>query len=71
VGPGAIVGYTAYGYAVRTLPTHTTATYAYVNPIVAVILGALMIGEPITANVLVGGSAVILSVIAILLSRAR
>jgi drug/metabolite transporter (DMT)-like permease len=69
VGPGAIVGYSAYGYALRTLPTHIVATYAYVNPVVAVILGTLLIGEPITANVLVGGTAVVLSVIAILLSR--
>lgn len=69
VGPGAILGYSAYGYAVRTLPTHVTATYAYVNPVVAVLLGAAIAGERITANVVVGGTAVVLSVIAILLSR--
>ena len=69
VGPGAIVGYSAYGYAVRTLPTQVTATYAYVNPVVAVMLGALLVGEQITANVIVGGTAVVLSVIAILASR--
>ncbi len=69
VGPGAIVGYTAYGYVVRTLPTHVTATYAYVNPVVAVLLGTLILSEPITANILAGGGAVILSVVAILFSR--
>lgn len=69
VGPGAIVGYTAYAYVVRKLPTHITATYAYVNPIVAVILGTLLAGEALTINVVIGGAAVILSVVAILLSR--
>lgn len=66
VGPGAIVGYSAYGYAVRRLPTNVTATYAYVNPIVAVALGAWLLREPITPNVIVGGAAVVLAVVAIL-----
>ncbi|MDE2481618.1 MAG: EamA family transporter [bacterium] len=65
VGPGAIVGYSAYGYAVRKLPTPIVATYAYINPIVAVILGALVLGEALTRNVLVGGAAIVLAVIAI------
>lgn len=69
VGPGAILGYSAYAFAVRALPTHVTATYAYVNPIVAVILGTLVAGERFSINVAIGGTAVIFSVIAILLSR--
>jgi len=67
VGPGAIVGYSAYGYAVRKLPTKVTATYAYVNPIVAVALGAWLLHEPVTLNVIVGGALVILAVVAILM----
>jgi drug/metabolite transporter (DMT)-like permease len=66
VGPGAILGYSAYGYAVRRLPTNVTATYAYVNPIVAVALGAWLLHEPVTPNVIVGGAAVVLAVVAIL-----
>lgn len=69
VGPGSLVGYTAYAFAVRSLPPHVTATYAYVNPVVAVILGTLLLGEPFTINVMVGGAAVVVSVVAILLSR--
>ncbi|HEY1883306.1 MAG TPA: EamA family transporter [Candidatus Cybelea sp.] len=64
---GALVGYSAYAYVVRVLPTATVATYGYVNPIVAVILGALVLGERVTWNVLLGGVAVVLSVILILL----
>ncbi|MGC1380796.1 MAG: EamA family transporter [Candidatus Baltobacteraceae bacterium] len=68
---GAMAGYTAYAYVVRTLPTATVATYAYVNPVVAVLLGALVLREPITWNVFAGGAAVVASVVLILLgSRA-
>jgi drug/metabolite transporter (DMT)-like permease len=66
VGPGAIVGYSAYGYAVRNLPTNVTATYAYVNPIVAVVLGAWLLHEPITLNVIVSGAAIVFAVVTIL-----
>jgi drug/metabolite transporter (DMT)-like permease len=71
VGPGAFVGYTAYNYAVRTLPTHIVATYGYVNPIVAVALGAWLLHEPITLNVILGGAAIVLAVVAILKSPAN
>ncbi len=64
---GAMLGYSAYAYAVRTLPTTTVATYGYVNPVVAVILGALILREPVTWNIVAGGAAVIASVVLILL----
>lgn len=70
VGPGALVGYTAYNYAVRKLPTHIVATYGYVNPIVAVALGAWLLHERITLNVILGGAAIVLAVVAILKSPA-
>jgi drug/metabolite transporter (DMT)-like permease len=45
---GSIVGYSAYGYALRHAPATVVGTYAYVNPIIAVILGRLVLGESIT-----------------------
>jgi drug/metabolite transporter (DMT)-like permease len=66
---GAMIAYSAYGYAVRTLPTGVVATYAYVNPIVAVILGVLLLKEPLTWNLLAGGFAIVLSVIAIVVDN--
>ena len=66
---GAMVAYSAFAYAVRSLPTTTVATYAYVNPVVAVILGALILHEPVTWNVLFGGAAVVVSVVVILLGN--
>jgi len=66
---GAMIGYSAFAYAVRTLPTATVATYGYVNPVVAVILGAMVLREPVTWRLLVGGAAVIASVVLILLGN--
>lgn len=66
---GAMVGYSAYAYALRTLPTKTVATYGYVNPVVAVILGVIVLHEPVTWHVIAGGAAVVASVALILFSK--
>lgn len=68
---GAMVGYSAFAYAVRTLPTTTVATYGYVNPVVAVILGAVVLREPVTWNLVAGGAAVVASVVLILVGNRR
>ncbi len=47
---GSVVAYSAYVYALAHLRTTVTALYAYVNPIVAVFLGWLILSEPITAR---------------------
>jgi drug/metabolite transporter (DMT)-like permease len=71
ISGGAMLGYSAYAYVVRTLPMATVATYGYVNPVVAVILGALILREPVTWNVVAGGAAVIASVVLILIGGRR
>jgi drug/metabolite transporter (DMT)-like permease len=68
---GSMVAYTAYGYAVRTLPTNVVSTYAYVNPIVAVMLGAMILHEAITLNVLLGGATIVIAVVLILYANRR
>jgi drug/metabolite transporter (DMT)-like permease len=45
---GSLVGYTAYLYALKNLPVSTVSLYAYVNPVIAVILGAVVLSEPFT-----------------------
>lgn len=50
---GSIVGYSSYVYALRHLPVSTVSLYAYVNPIIAVVLGTLLLAEPMTARVVV------------------
>ena len=44
---GSLLAFTAYGWLLRVAPLPLIATYAYVNPVVAVILGALVLHEPI------------------------
>jgi drug/metabolite transporter (DMT)-like permease len=68
---GSMVAYTAYGYAVRTLPTNVVSTYAYVNPIVAVMLGALILAEPLSLNIIAGGATIITAVVIILIGNRR
>jgi drug/metabolite transporter (DMT)-like permease len=47
---GAIGGVSAYAYALKHLPVATVSLYAYVNPIIAVVLGALVLSEPLDAR---------------------
>lgn len=56
---GSIIGFTSFVKAVRLLPINIVMTYAYVNPLVAMLLGWLILGEPITRWT-VGGSALII-----------
>jgi drug/metabolite transporter (DMT)-like permease len=67
---GSMLAFTAYVWLLAHAPISLVATYAYVNPVVAVMLGALILGEPITGAVLVGG-AVIVAAVAIVISVER
>jgi drug/metabolite transporter (DMT)-like permease len=59
---GAVVGYTAYIWLLRHCDPAKVATYAYVNPIVAVLLGAAFAGETLSVRVLIAGALIIGSV---------
>jgi drug/metabolite transporter (DMT)-like permease len=50
---GSLVGFVAYTWLLRAAPTSTVATYAFVNPIVAVVLGSLLAQEVLTTEVLI------------------
>ncbi|MEV0648848.1 EamA family transporter [Phytomonospora sp. NPDC050363] len=67
---GSMIAFTAYGYANATLPNDTVATYAYVNPVVAVALGALFAQEVLSANLLIGGAVIVGAVVLIVAGRA-
>jgi drug/metabolite transporter (DMT)-like permease len=56
--------------AVRRLPTASVATYAYVNPIIAVILGTALLGETVTGPMLLGGALVVVAVVLVLRAQA-
>ncbi len=59
---GSLVGFTAFAYCLNELPASTVGTYAYVNPVVAVVLGWLALGEPLTAGLVVGALLILISV---------
>jgi drug/metabolite transporter (DMT)-like permease len=49
---GSLLAYTSFVYALRLLPTTVVMTYAYVNPVIAVLLGWLILSEPVTGYTL-------------------
>jgi drug/metabolite transporter (DMT)-like permease len=63
IGPGSILAFTAYGYALSHLPVTTVSTYAYVNPVVAVLAGVMFLGERFTWHEGVGAAFVLVSVV--------
>ncbi len=68
---GAIVGYSAYLWLLRHCPPAQVATYAYVNPVVAVLLGAGFAGERLTTSMLMGATLIIAAVALVVTSRGR
>jgi drug/metabolite transporter (DMT)-like permease len=66
IGPGSILAFTAYGYALSHLPVTTVSTYAYVNPVVAVLAGTLVLGEHLAWREGLGAALVVGSIVIIL-----
>ena len=62
VAAGSLVAFTAYMWLLRNAPTSLVGTYAYVNPLVAVLLGTVVLGEPLGWRTLVGGGIVLAAV---------
>jgi drug/metabolite transporter (DMT)-like permease len=60
---GSWIGYTAYIWLLGHVPTSKVATYAYINPVVAVFLGWLILHEPVNGYILMGSAIVIASVV--------
>jgi drug/metabolite transporter (DMT)-like permease len=69
VAVGSLVGFTSYVQALRRLPLPITMTYAYVNPVIAVALGWLVLGESITLWTVSGMALVLLGVAGVFRDR--
>jgi drug/metabolite transporter (DMT)-like permease len=67
---GSLVAFTAYVWLLQNAPISLVSTYAYVNPVVAVLLGALLVDEAVTGRVVVGG-AVIVAAVAVVVTTER
>src|SRR3954467_1570501 len=59
---GSVVAFSAYVWLLQTAAVSLVATYAYVNPLVAALLGWLVVAEPVTMSTIVGGAVVVLAV---------
>lgn len=68
---GSIVAYTAYLWLVVNAPVSLIATYAYVNPVIAILLGILFLDEVITSSYAVGGLIILLGVLTVVTSESR
>ncbi|GAA1830068.1 drug/metabolite exporter YedA [Pseudonocardia ailaonensis] len=64
-------GFSGYAIALRGLPVSTVATYAYVNPVLAVVLGIVVAGERFSVLQLVGGLVVVLAVVLVVAAERR
>jgi drug/metabolite transporter (DMT)-like permease len=65
---GSVVGYTAYAWLLANAPIAQVSTYAYVNPVIAIALGVIVLDETVTARI-VAGAALILVAVAIVVRR--
>jgi drug/metabolite transporter (DMT)-like permease len=68
---GSIIAYSAYLWLVSNAPVSLTATYAYVNPIIAVALGAIFLDEVITINYAIGGAIIVLGVLVVVSAESK
>jgi drug/metabolite transporter (DMT)-like permease len=66
---GALIGYTAYFYLLRHCDPAKVATYAYVNPVVAVLLGTAFAGETLTLRTVLGAGLIIASVAVVITAQ--
>ncbi len=66
---GSLLGFTSYSWLLRNAPVSLVSTYAYVNPVVAIFLGAWLAGEVINLQIIISALVIISSVVVINMSR--
>ncbi|HXL54755.1 MAG TPA: EamA family transporter, partial [Chitinophagaceae bacterium] len=54
IGMGSVVAFVAFIYSIKHLPPAIASLFAYINPIVAMIAGTILLNEPLTLNLLIG-----------------
>jgi drug/metabolite transporter (DMT)-like permease len=67
---GSLIGYTAYVWLLRVAPISLVSTYAFVNPVIAVLLGALVLAEPLEPRTIAAGGIIVVAVAVIVRARA-
>ena len=67
---GSLIAFTAYAWLLKNVRISVVATYAFVNPVVAVALGTVFLAEPIGWTTVVAGAAIVVAVVLIVTARA-
>ncbi|MGN9788058.1 EamA family transporter [Nonomuraea sp. ZG12] len=68
---GSLIGFTAYSWLLGNAPISLVSTYAYVNPVVAVLLGVLILSEQVTWQILAGGLIILVGVALVVSTERR
>jgi drug/metabolite transporter (DMT)-like permease len=68
---GSMLAYTSYAWLLRNAPLSLVGTYAYVNPVVAVALGTLFLGETLIVRTIMASAIILLAVAIIVTARGR
>ncbi|MFF4413655.1 EamA family transporter [Streptosporangium sp. NPDC001559] len=68
---GSLVGFTAYAWLLGNAPISLVSTYAYVNPVVAVVLGGLILSEVVTGSMVVAGLVIVVGVALVVSTERR
>jgi drug/metabolite transporter (DMT)-like permease len=68
---GSLIAFNAYAWLLRNAPLPLVGTYAFVNPVVAVALGSLILAEPLTPRTLVASTVIVVAVAMIVTVRGR
>lgn len=68
---GSLIGFTCYAWLLRAAPLPLVSTYAYVNPVIAVLLGWIFLAEPLTLRTFIAGGVIVLAVALIVSGRMR
>ena len=71
IGPGTLLAMTCYVFVLGRLAPTTVSSYAFVNPVVAVVLGALILDERLSGREAIGAAIVVLAVAGLLVGRRR
>jgi drug/metabolite transporter (DMT)-like permease len=66
---GSLAAFSAYAWLIKNVRISVVATYAFVNPVVAVVLGALFLGEAITLPIVAAGAAIVVAVVLIVTAK--
>jgi drug/metabolite transporter (DMT)-like permease len=66
---GSLVAFSAYAWLLKNVRISAVSTYAFVNPVVAVALGTVFLGEPIGWTTIVAGAAIVVAVVLIVTAR--